>query len=265
MNDQDKPQFADVIGMLFEVFNQPEPSRRNLEAWWVVLAEYPIEVVEQAAYEYIKTGKYPPKPSDIREAITGAMRDHWPTADEAWAGAQAAIDERNTVVWTEEAAQAWFQSAQPLMEAGDKIAARRAFIDTYERMVREAIAAGRPPSVTVSEGHDPDSRAPAIEQARDRGLLTHEQAEQKLIGTDREVTGDGHAVAGLLGHGDPTKASDEAIDWVMRIKQELAAMPNPTEERRREREAERKALAERRERALNELRADRPDDGEGEE
>ncbi len=263
MSPQDKKAFAEVVGMLFEVFNQPEPSSRTLRAWWMVLEDYPLSAVEQGAAEYLRTGKYPPKPSDVREAITGAMRDHWPTADEAWASAQAAIDERNTVVWTEQGKQAWFQSAQPLMEAGDKIAARRAFIDTYERLVREAMAAGKPPSVEVSEGHDPDSRRPAIEQAVDRGLLTNDQAEQKLIGTDREVTGDGQAVAGLLGHGDPTKASDEAIDWLAKIKSELANLPNPTEERRLEREAERKALAERQAQALEELRRNRGEDGEG--
>jgi len=232
MNSQDRGQFAEIVGMLFDVFNQPEPQPRKMKAWWAVLVDYPIEVVEQAAYEYLKTGKYPPKPSDILEAITGAMRDHWPTADEAWANAQAAVDERNTVVWTEEAAQAWFQSAQPLMEAGDKIAARRSFIDTYERLVTESMALGRPPRALISEGHDADLRAAAIRHAESVGMISHDEAAHRLIGTD-SVTSEGNAIAGLLTGKDVELPDGSKVKRkIDQIKDVIRTAPDSKQQRR---------------------------------
>jgi len=267
MNQQERNLIVKQLQQAFTVYGKPLDVDA-IDMWLAVLGDYSANQISYGIKQHLrdpKEGRFPPKPANIVGAIEGAQRNLWISGDEAWAEAQPAIDENNTLVWTNEAKLAWFSAAYPLMSAGDKVAARRAFLDAYEREIDNAIAEGLPPKHEVSKGHDHDGRRPAIEAARERGLLTDERAEQALLGDEREVVGDGQAVAGLLGHGDPTKASDEAIDWVMRIKQELSAMPNPTEERRLEREAERKALDERREKALNELRAERPDDGEAEE
>ena len=267
MNQQEQNLIVKQLQQAFSVYGKPLDADA-IDMWLAVLGDYSAQQISYGIKQHLrdpKEGKFPPKPANIIAAIEGAKRDLWLSGDEAWANAQAAADERNTLVWTREAEQAWFKAAAPLMENGDKIAARRAFLDAYEREIDSAIAEGRPPANKVTLGHDHAGRAPAIEQARDRGTLTNEQAEQKLIGTDREVTGDGQAVAGLLGHGDPSKASAEAIGWVRRIKSDLEAMPSPAEQREQEREAERQRLRDRREQALNELRSDRPDDGEAEE
>lgn len=94
----------------------------------------------------------------------------WLTANEAWSLALPAADERNTVVWTSEASKAW-SVALPLLEAGDKVGARMAFIAAYERHVSTAKSEGKQPVHEVSAGWDAAGRELAIQQAQIAGLL----------------------------------------------------------------------------------------------
>lgn len=103
----------------------------------------------------------------------------WLSANEAWSLALPAADERNTVVWTREARDA-FNIALPLLEEGDKIGARMAFIAAYDRSVSIAKAAGGAPSVEVSEGWDKQLRDVAVDQAVNRGLLPPPRKEEAL-------------------------------------------------------------------------------------
>lgn len=94
----------------------------------------------------------------------------WLTANEAWSLALPAADERNTVVWTSEASKAW-SVALPLLELGDKVGARMAFIAAYERHVSTAKSEGKQPVHEVSAGWDAAGRDLAIQQAQIAGLL----------------------------------------------------------------------------------------------
>lgn len=94
----------------------------------------------------------------------------WLTANEAWSLALPAADERNTVVWTSEASKAW-SVALPLLEVGDKVGARMAFIAAYERHVSTAKSEGKQPVHEVSAGWDAPGRELAIQQAQIAGLL----------------------------------------------------------------------------------------------
>lgn len=94
----------------------------------------------------------------------------WLTANEAWSLALPAADERNTVVWTSEASKAW-SVALPLLEVGDKVGARMAFIAAYERHVSTAKSEGKQPVHEVSAGWDAAGRDLAIQQAQLAGLL----------------------------------------------------------------------------------------------
>lgn len=102
-----------------------------------------------------------------------------PAANEAWAIASTALDERATVVWTNEMAAAW-SLARPVAEAGDMVGARMAFITAYERVVRGAREAKALPTVTVSIGWDAEGRNPAIEKALQLGYITPERAAQEM-------------------------------------------------------------------------------------
>ena len=69
--------------------------------------------------------------------------DTRPGKDEAWSIALAASDEHETVVLTAEIRQAMIASG-PILEAGDKIGARMAFMSAYERLVSFARAEDQP-------------------------------------------------------------------------------------------------------------------------
>jgi len=112
-------------------------------------------------------------------AVLERIDDGHPAPNEAWAVAIQAADERNTVVWTTLTQQGW-STVLPLVLAGDKIAARQAFLETYSRLLKEARAARVPASYNPSLGFDLASRSAALSDALSKGLLAHEQVSEHL-------------------------------------------------------------------------------------
>lgn len=102
-----------------------------------------------------------------------------PAANEAWAQCLPALSEANTVVWTYEMAQAW-EIALPVLMSGDRVGARMAFIQAYERLLNIAKSERVLPSWRISQGHDPDQRVEAIKKAVQIGQLKAPIAEQFL-------------------------------------------------------------------------------------
>lgn len=89
---------------------------------------------------------------------------------EAYALAMSSQDERATVVWNDEIAEAWGLAA-PLLAVGDKFAARQAFMEAYARITGEARAMRRRPQLQVSLGHDAEGRTRALHEAIAAGRL----------------------------------------------------------------------------------------------
>lgn len=116
-------------------------------------------------------------PKAILDRIDDALGR--PAANEAWAIASTALDERATIVWTNEMATAW-SLARPVAEAGDMVGARMAFIAAYDRVVRGARELKAVPTVTVSIGWDSEGRNPAIEKALSLGYITPEHAAREM-------------------------------------------------------------------------------------
>jgi len=112
-------------------------------------------------------------------AVLERIDDGHPSPNEAWAVAIQAADERNTVVWTTLTQQAW-NTALPLVQAGDKIAARPAFLETYARLLKDARAERLPASYSPSLGFDLTSRNAALTDAVSKGLLAHDQVSDHL-------------------------------------------------------------------------------------
>jgi hypothetical protein len=108
-------------------------------------------------------------------AVIERLDDGRPGAEEAWA--MIPKTEADSAVWTTEASQA-FGVAIGLLDAGDKVAARMAFKETYNRMVQQARNAGEPCEWHVTLGHDPRGREGVLAQAVEAGRLTHEAARQ---------------------------------------------------------------------------------------
>lgn len=99
-----------------------------------------------------------------------ASSDGRPGADEAWANAQLAHDESMTVVWSQEAADAFWIASQ-LLVLGDKTGARMAFRDAYVRLCEEARLNRRQVKWLVSQGFDAEQRAEVLAAAVHAGKL----------------------------------------------------------------------------------------------
>lgn len=137
------------------------------------LSRYPSEVLARALARVRTehTGRLSPKA--IMDRIDEAMGR--PAANEAWAIASQALDERATVVWTSEMADAW-AVARPIAAGRDMVGARMAFIAAYERLVRSAREARTLPAIAVSIGWDKELRDVALEKAVRLGHLPADQA-----------------------------------------------------------------------------------------
>ena len=135
--------------------------------------------------------------------------DGHPGKDEAWAIALSASDESETVVMTAEIRQAMAASG-PVLEAGDKVGARMAFMSAYERLVAAARADATPAKWEVSLGYDAARRVTAIESAVRSKLISQEAGAKHLahlrIAPPSE---DGLAIAGLITGQARAKASPE--------------------------------------------------------
>lgn len=107
--------------------------------------------------------------------VLSRIDDGRPGPDEAWA--MIPQDEAASCVWTDEMARAW-GVARHLLREGDRVGARMAFKDAYNRMVAEARDQGTAPNWTPSLGHDKAGRAEALEDAVSKGRLTYEHATE---------------------------------------------------------------------------------------
>lgn len=196
MQANDRERFNDLIRTLCKPYRL-ELDATDFDIWWVVLNEFPFEVIEASVVQYLKTGKYAPKPADLYTAILDRYRSLWWSPDEAWVHALKAADEDETVVWTNEAATA-FGEARIALERGDEFGARAAFIKAYQRLVEAAIEDRRVPEYTVSLGFDRQRRINAIQQAKAQGYLPADRANRLLAENSQGMKEDARAIVGLI-------------------------------------------------------------------
>lgn len=180
-------------------------------------------------------------PTDIRKALQACRReltgkltlaavlqriqaeDGRPGKDEAWAIAMTTNDEFETVVLTDEI-QIAVGAAKPVLDAGDKVGARMAFISAYERLVAQAREDVKPVNWHVSVGFDANRRVEAITKAVQMQRITHEHS-QKYLADLRvvPVTEDGRALAGLI-TGDVTRPTPAVREKLKAVKDSMLEM-----------------------------------------
>jgi hypothetical protein len=149
-----------------------------LASWFRLLMPFPPKTIAAAFDAYVtERPDFMPAPNGI--VARCRLLDGRPSDDEAWAVALPSRDERETVVWTEEMAQA-FAQCRPVLDAGDEIGARMAFKDAYNRLVAAARAAGKSAVWSVSAGWDHDRRKAAVNKAVFAGLLGAPEARLAL-------------------------------------------------------------------------------------
>lgn len=180
MTPTDKRAFKDALDLAHETARQALPTPAVLGVFWAQLEAYPLDAVLRALSRHVATSEFAPTPASILKHLP-KMSDGRPEADEAWAIAIRSADERETVVWTQEIAEAW-AIASPVFD-GDEIGARMAFKAAYARIVDRNRGANLPPQWVVSQGFDAQRRIEVVEQAVRAGRLqlTHAQAVVPLL------------------------------------------------------------------------------------
>lgn len=162
--------------------------------------------------------------------------DGRPGKDEAWSIGLDSSDEYGTAVMTYEIQQA-MASAKILIDDGDNIGARMAFISTYERLVREARQINRPTEWIVSLGISKERRAEALQKAVQMGRLAGPEANRHIAMLGLESPNQTvKAIAGLI-TGKVVKPKEADREKFMtlkeKIQQQKVAMANMTPEERR--------------------------------
>ncbi|WP_095093866.1 hypothetical protein [Pseudomonas sp. Irchel 3A5] len=192
---------------------------------------------------------YPP--ADIRKALQSCRReltgrftlaavlqrieaeDGRPGKDEAWAIAMTTNDEFETVVLTDEI-QLALAAAKPVLDAGDKIGARMAFISAYERLVSQAREDHKAVNWHASIGFDANRRVQAITKAVQMQRIPQERGQLYLVDLNVvPITQDGQAIAGLL-TGQVTRPSANVRERLKAVKDSMAEMSRASAERRTE-------------------------------
>jgi hypothetical protein len=169
--------------------------------------------------------------ADILQRVQAA--DGRPGKDEAWAIAMTANDEFETVVLTDEI-QLAFAAAKPVLDAGDKVGARMAFISTYERFVGQAREDARQVTWHVSVGFDANRRIQAVTKAVQMQRIPREHGQKYLADLSVEpVTEDGRALAGLL-TGTVTRPAPAIREKLQLVKTSMLEMRKVSAERKTE-------------------------------
>lgn len=209
----------DVAALLMRPGQALTATQRAM--YFRALHQHPLDAVRAALDAHVQDpqrGRFFPTPADVIAQLQGAAADDGrPGSDEAWAGALAAADEDATIVWTDEMAQAWF-TAQPVYAIGDKIGARMAFREAYDRLVDEARKARRPVHWQASLGHDPTQRADTVRQAVDAGKLP----EHALL----PAPGAGVPLLELVGGSSMSQAEQQGRAALRELRNRLAQQPD---------------------------------------
>jgi len=162
-----------------------EVSEQMVFMAWSALSGYSQEEIEYGIKAHIadrEQGRFAPMPAHIIDQIERAHEnDGRPDANEAWS--LVPKSESETVVWTEETKQA-FWVCQPLIESGEVIPARMAFIEHYNKCVKQARKDRKPVHWSISQGTDKDSRDAVISNAIERKLISSKVGNTLLTHND---------------------------------------------------------------------------------
>lgn len=184
MQPDDFDSFARVLDAAYSLHSKSLTSDARA-LFFSAMSEFSLADVRKAFSAHIKDpqrGQFPPKPADLIAQLRGdSANDGRPDAEEAWAISRGAVDEDETVVWTQECAAA-FAKVEHLLLARDDVAARMSFKRVYERMVEQARAQKIVTHWFSSNGRDPQRREYVIAQAVRDGRLTLEHAKTIVPG-----------------------------------------------------------------------------------
>jgi hypothetical protein len=178
MEATEKKAFLQMLTDALASYGKPLPTGALLQAWWNDLQAYPLRVVGMAFAAYRdENGEFAPVPAGIAKRCK--LMDGRPGEEEAWAMALLSRDESETIIWTQEIAEA-FGIARPVLETSGEITARKTFLEAYIRLVSAARLAHQPVRWMASLGWDARKRTEALTRAQTAGLLSAPMAQNLL-------------------------------------------------------------------------------------
>lgn len=215
------------------------------------LAAYPHEAIMRALAACRRELKGRLTLAAIIERLQ--IADGHPPGNEAWALVLKGRDDEETIVWTEQMAEAW-GIAHEVLKNGDEVGARMAFLSAYDRKVQIAREDGLPATWSVSLGWNKELRESAIQEAVARGYLSAPAVAHLLPAPAPEP---GANIAGLLTgtfFEPPADASDEVRDRWNLLRHTLEnAQREAAEERERKVQEARARTAARKAELLDQL------------
>jgi len=146
----------------------------------------------------------------IPQEIFSRIDDGRPNVEEAWA--MLPRDESQTVIWTEEMAEA-YGVCSALLEEGDKVAARMAFKEKYAALLAQAKAEFKPAKWSATLGTDKTAREDALELAVETGKLSAEHARQLLPDLSYRITPNGRKLLNGVSQAVALLESGEKPDY----------------------------------------------------
>jgi len=159
------PDTIEKLAVTNELIGGRQMSDAMIDALIAALDHFGDEAVCLALDRCVRECKGWLAPADIISRID----DGRPGPDEAWA--LCPKTEAESAIWTDEMADAW-GVVSGLVDAGDLVAARRSFLDAYEKRVKQARDRRRPVRWTPTLGNDPAGRERALRAAVDAGKLS---------------------------------------------------------------------------------------------
>lgn len=230
MHEHDRKRFRDLMERAGAVYCE-DVSHRYKPYWELLKPKLDIDAFAEALDRHMADpdrGRFFPRPADL---MAGAPSDGRPAPDEAWSIAVASRDEAETVCWTTEIAEACGVAA-PIMDLGDRVGARMAFLAAYGRLVEQARRSGQPVAWSLSVGHDRARRAAAAERAVRQGLMAPERVAHLL--PQPEATGPIADMARMLAGkvvAHPAKADGEYRQRMAALRAALVGHDAPTPSR----------------------------------
>lgn len=243
MQPTDETAFTEIIARTWRFYDKT-PSGETIASWFELLKAFPLEAIARAFRQHLtdpKAGPYLPKPADVtRHLPMTVLNNGHPGPDEAWGLLLRLVtDERETGVLTDEMRTGW-ATCQPILDLGDEVGARMAFIDVYRRLVAEARQTGQMAHWTPTLGTDPTLRIQRLQEAVAARRISVDHAHSLLPGPTPTSL---DAVAGLL-EGPEASWQDITTSQRLRAMAELirsnsaAAEQRRAEHRQQQREAE---------------------------
>lgn len=199
MNNQQTEQLAVMIQATSSAITSKSLSDDVLELFIDDLSGYSLDQIKSA----LRRCRLECSFFNLKEVVS-RIDDGRPEPEEAWG--MIPKDEAGSIVWTTEMQEA-YGAAIPLIDGGDRIGARMAFLEKYRVLVASNRARCLAVKWQASLGHDQQGRERALKEAVEQNRLTRDHAIELLPSGTYKVKEGGHKLLEAVSSGAIERAA----------------------------------------------------------